>query len=229
MIYGQHVRDLLLELKRSDDGVTIDATSTTVPAYNDASVSLALEDFNLHVQALNDQVEAAKAAAAASGPSAPAKPSLEVRPSMLLQNAACHRNKRGLLAYHWVRLQRIQELYYWQNGETQTLEDAGDLNPYKNLCPAEADFLRKYQEIVARYTANALPEVTDFRAHCTAPPLTIDRVLCRVVDETPFAGPIVLESGQTVNLTAGSTHYLIYADCEEYVRSGALQLLETEE
>jgi hypothetical protein len=250
MIYGHHVRDLLLELKRSEDGATSDsATSSTaaVPSYNDAVVTLALQDFKLHEQALQDQVQAASTAAAAAAAAAAAgsgsgsassnKVSLEVRPSMLLHKAACERHKRGLLAYHTIRLQRIQELYYWQHGETATtdgadhsMDGAGDLNPYKNLCPAEADFLSTYQEIVARYTAAAMPEITDLRAHCTAPPLTVDRVLCRVVDDTPFAaGPIVLESGQTVHLTAGSTHYLIYADCEEYVRSGALQLLDTEE
>jgi hypothetical protein len=222
MNYGHHVRDLLLELKRAEDGVTVDAAATTLPAYNDVAVTAALQDFKLHVQALQDQVEAA-----ASGTSE--KPSVAVRPSILLQNAACQRNKRGLLAYHWVRLQRMQELYYWQSRES-IADDDGDAVHNKNLCPAEAEFLQEYQAMIARFTAAALPEVTDLRAHCTAPPLTVDRVLCRVVDETPFAsGPIVLESGQTVSLTAGSTQFLIYTDCEEYIRSGALQLLETEE
>lgn len=221
MNYGHHVRDLLLELKRSEDGVTADVAVTALPAYNDVAVTSALQDFRLHVQALQDQVEAA-----AKGSSE--KPSITVRPSILLQNAACQRNKRGLLAYHWVRLQRMQELYYWQSRETDA--EGGDAAQKKNLSPAEVDFLQVYQSIIFRYTTTALPEVSDLRAHCTAPPLTVDRVLCRVFDDTPFAdGPIVLESGQTVNLTVGSTHYLIYADCEEYIRSGALQLLETEE
>lgn len=232
MNYGHHVRDLLLELKRSsaDGCATADpaAAGSTLPAYNDAAVAAALQDFKLHVQAMVDQVEASAATAAVSGGAASDnKPSIAVRPSILLQNAACQRNKRGLLAYHWVRLQRIQELCYWQSGETVSQEREGGQK--KNLCPAETDFLRDYQSIVARYTAAALPEVADLRAHCTAPPLTVDRVLCRVMDGTPFGGPIVLESGQTVNPTAGSTHYLLYTDCEEYIRSGALQLLETEE
>lgn len=250
MNYGHHVRDLLLELKRSEDGVTVDATTATnsVPAYNDAAVAAALQDFKLHVQALQDQVEAASASSSSGSTTTTSsskgnKPSIAVRPSILLQNAACQRNKRGLLAYHWVRLQRMQELYYWQSREGAVVADeedcakagtggGGAVQQKKNLCPAEADFLHDYQAMIARYTAAALPPelIADLRAHCTAPPLTVDRVLCRVVDETPFAaGPIVLESGQTVNLTGGSTHYLIYADCEEYIRSGALQLLETEE
>lgn len=206
MNYGHHVRDLLLELKRSDGPA--DAEST-LPAYNDVGVAAALQDFKLHVQALQDQVEANNDTD---------KPPTSVRPSILLQNAACQRNKRGLLAYHWARLQRIQELNYWQSNEDT-----------KNLSPAEAEFLENYESMIARYTAAALPAVTDLRAHCTKPPLTVDRVVVRVVDDTAFEGPVVLESGQTVHLTAGSTHYLQYTDCEEYIRSGALKLLETEE
>lgn len=133
------------------------------------------------------------------------------------------------IATDWVRLQRLQELHYWQASDA-ALEDAEALaKKHANLSPAEADFLHEYQHMVARYAEAALPEVTDLRAHCTAPPLAVDRVQCRVVDDAPFEGPVVLESGQTVTLKAGSVHYLLYADCEEYLRSGALQLLETEE
>lgn len=220
MNYGQHVRDLLMELKRTDGmGATIDA-GCTLPAYNDISVQAALQDFKLHVQALNDQVTAN---------SDGEKPSLNVRPSILLQNAACQRNKRGLLTYHWVRLQRLQELHYWQATDTALSDCETLVNKYPNLCPAEAEFLHEYQQMVARYTEAALPEVSDLRAHCTVPPLAVDCVQVRVVDDSIFEGPVVLESGQTATLTAGSSHYLLYADCEEYLRSGALQLLETEE
>jgi hypothetical protein len=243
MNYGHHVRDLLLELKRSEDtgGNSMDVA---LPAYNDIAVRNALQDFHLHVQALQEQVEAA---ALASGDSnATGKPSLSVRPSILLQNAACQRNKRGLLAYHWIRLQRIQELFYWQGNQHH---DGTILNPSSRLneedpdssfgnntalqplCPAEVDFLARYHTMVTQYTARVgIPEISDLRAHCTLPPMTVDRVLCRVVDATPFGdGSIVLESGQCVNFTLGSTHFLIYSDCEEYIRSGALQILETEE
>ena len=88
--------------------------------------------------------------------------------------------------------------------------------------------------------------IVDLRAHCTLPPITVDRIVCRVIDTTPFVSvsdevddendrnsstnnSIVLESGQCVNFTLGSTHYLIYSDCEEYIRCGALQVVEIEE
>jgi hypothetical protein len=273
MNYGHHVRELLLELKRSEDGSSmanafqsnnVAAAAVAIPTYNDNTVSNALQDFKLHVQALQEQVEAAALAASsmsgssnASNTAQTAKPSLTVRPSILLQNAACQRNKRGLLAYHWIRLQRIQELLYWQSNNhrdnnmlnynqnnhnsTDGDNDFDDVtstdNVMNHLCPAEIDFLHQYHKIISQYTTSIeLPDITDLRAHSAMPPLTVDRVLCRVVDATPFMGDstttnntIVLESGQSVNFTLGSTHYLIYSDCEEYVRSGALQLLETEE
>ena len=223
MNYGQHVRDLLLELKRTDGmGPTIDA-GCTLPAYNDVSVQGALQDFKLHVQAATEQV-------AANKQGDDGKLSANVRPSILLQQAACRRNKRGLLTYHWIRLQRIQELYYWQANDLLAQVDAETLaKTYSNMNPAEAEFLHQYQGMLARYTERALPEVTDLRAHCTAPSLAVDRVQIRVVDDSPFEGPVVLESGETATLTAGSVHYLLYADCEEYLRSGAFQLLGTEE
>lgn len=240
MNYGHRVRDLLLELKRSDDtGTAMDPAA--IPAYNDILVRQALQDFSLHVQALQEQVEAA---ALANGDTS-SKPSLSVRPSILLQNAACQRNKRGLLAYHWIRLQRIQELFYWQSHhhhqdesishQSSRIDDEDSATAsskmVKQLCPAEVDFLSHYHAILSKYTETlGMPEISDLRAHCTLPPITIDRVLCRVVNATPFGdGNIVLESGQCVNFILGSTHHLIYSDCEEYIRLGALQLLHTEE
>jgi len=227
MNYGHHVRDLLLELKRTDGmGPTSSSTDAgggcTLPAYNDVSVQNALQDLKLHVQALTDQVEANRVPGE--------KPPINVRPSMVLQNKAILRNKRGLLAYHWVRLQRLQELHYWQARDSVATQDAETLaTQHPHLSPAEAAFLHDYQNLVAQYTESAIPEITNLRAHCGVPPLTVDRVQCRVVDATPFEGPVVLESGQTVTLQHGSVHYLLYSDCEEYLRSGALQLLETEE
>jgi hypothetical protein len=248
MNYGHHVRDLLLELQRgsvSGGSSSFDSPSQRIlPCYNDAGVEAALQDMKLHVQALEDQVQANNNNNN-NDTTSHEKPSLAVRPSILLQNAACQRNKRGLLIYHWVRLQRIQEYYYWQS--QPLFPTTSTENP---LCPAEMEFIEIYEDIVHRYMDRALTSTTtgrrisvDLRAHGTNPPLPIDRVLVRVMDCSPFgsgddddetvaatAAPIVvLESGQTVTFTMGSTHYLAYNDCEQYIRSGALQLLGTEE
>lgn len=291
MNYGHHVRDLLLELKRSEEAmITSSAMGGTqpeiaklatvaIPSYNDNSVRMAMQDFKLHVQELQEKAMAATAAAASTDDdgnrTAPGKPSMTVRPSIVLQNVACQRNKRGLLLYHVVRMQRIQELLYWQSGvstmSSDTLNNTATINDpmdetaanssnnsssntdtavLQNLCPSEKEFLYNYQQLIYNYMEEQQlmtdASIVDLRAHCTLPPITVDRIVCRVIDTTPFVSvsdevddendrnsstnnSIVLESGQCVNFTLGSTHYLIYSDCEEYIRCGALQVVEIEE
>jgi hypothetical protein len=234
MQYGQNVRELVQELKRSEGAAGTTADGGGMPAYNDTAVQGALQDFQLHEQALQDQV----AIAMKSTTSDDVK--RQMRPSLLLQKTACDRTKRGLLMYHMVRLERLKELYHWQShnvvasssGSSST-DQNDDNNNKKNLNPAEIQFLQDYRQLVARYTEQALPDglLVDLRSYSGRPPIVPrDRVLCRVVDETPFdGGPICLESGQTVTFTKGSTYFLLHADVEEYIRSGALQLLDSEE
>lgn len=208
MQYGQHARALVEELKRSEE-------ATDLPPYNDVAVKGALQDFQLHLQALEAQ--------AAQAPTSDPKEKIPyaIRPNIMLQKAACERNKRGLVMYHSIRLQRIQEQYYWQQATDNTAERA-------NLSPTENKFLQQYHDLLTDYVDAAIPEISNLRG--SSVPLTTDRVLCRVVDDAPFAGgPIVLESGQSVALTAGSTHFLLTTDVEEYLRSGALCRLTTEE
>lgn len=283
MNYGNHVRDLISELKRSEEAMVTSTTmggtqpeiaklaTVAIPSYNDPSVRNALQDFNLHVQALQEQaIAAAAVAAATTDGDNRGKPSMAVRPSIVLQNAACQRHKRGLLLYHVVRMQRIEELLYWQSGIASTGTDLimnhtninNDRDPLindtaatnhtdtavlQNLCPSEREFLYHYQQLIDDYRNEQQLDICDLRAHCTLPPISADRIVCRVVDTTPFNASsnsndendpdqtingnnsIVLESGQCVNFTLGSTHYLIYSDCEEYIRSGTLQVVESEE
>lgn len=268
MNYGSFGRELLLELKRTDPKSSTSSSSgsndgiNSIPPYNDRLVSSTLQDLKLHVQALNEQVEAASASAASIGNNnsqqqTNRKASMEVRPSLLLQEAAIQRNKRCLLAYHFIRMQRIQQIHYWQTAEsvsTATLSNASDgivgnnnnRNKHttaapiiKNLSPAENEFLDTYKHIVSKYVTNVLSPpnnfamntgIVDLRSCAVVPPLTMDRVVVRVIDETPFhPGPVVLESGQTVSLVAGGTYYLQYNDCETYIRAGSLRLLDTEE
>jgi hypothetical protein len=214
MQYGQNVRELVQELKRSEGGIDL-------PAYNDNAVQGAIQDFQLHEQALQDQV------AVAMKPTTSDEVKRQLRPSLLLQKTACDRTKRGLLMYHMSRLDRIKELYYWQSNNVAEASVAD----HKNLNPAETEFLKSYKTMVSNYTSNmAIADLGDLRRYAgRSPPIPHDRVLCRVVDDTPFAGPMVLESGHTVTFTKGSTYHLLHADVEEYIRSGALQLLTSEE
>lgn len=209
--YGQHVSGLLQELKRTDGrGQTTVACS--LPPYNDVLVQQARHEYQMHSQQLQDQVKTAKEVESRSG-----KTPKELRPSMVVENAACQRTQRGLLIYHRERLHRLQELIHWNADTVQS----------KNMSPAEQLFFEQYQQLVARYTERVVPDVIDLRSHASVPPLAADRVLCRVMLD--FGGPIVLESGVTADWKQGSTHFVLYTDCEEYLRTGALRLLDTEE
>jgi GINS complex subunit 1 len=262
MNYGQYGRDLLLELQRSN-GTGNSASEPKLTAYNDETVRNCLQDLKLHVQALQDQVQANSGdrssnssgsqsqsqSPAAAPPPGNGKPSLAVRPSILLQNAAIQRNKRCLLTYHVARIERIKEHLYWkqqqqqdqQQGQQQkenatgtgtgTAAAANSGGRRQVLCPAEQDWLSDYSALVDRYTAGTgLPPGT-LLAY-TVPPEPADRVLIRVVQAAPeFCGgdAICLPSGATACLVMGSTHFLFWSDVEEYLRAGYLQLLEGEE
>lgn len=208
MQYGNHGRDLILELKRTEgNGLT---EATTLPAYNNVSVRSALQELSLHIQALKDQAEAS---AKLDGDS----PDMKLRPSLLLQDAAIQRNKRCLLAYHRVRMDRVKELNYWQS--QPPIE--------KNMCPAEIDFLADYEMLIQKYQEK-VGITFDIRSRMV-PPQPFDRAHVRVISDQFSNGPIVLESGETPVLLKGSTHNLLYTDIEEYLRSGDLEILPEEE
>jgi GINS complex subunit 1 len=159
MNYGQYGRDLLRELKRSSGaaGNTNNAASEpALTAYNDETVRNCLEDLKLHVQALQDQVQANSGTAVApnsarrggggsqqsqsptAGTGAAAtntstqKPSFAVRPSILLQTAAIQRNKRCLLTYHVARLERIKEHFYWKSQDPDEQQQSNASNSASN-------------------------------------------------------------------------------------------------
>jgi GINS complex subunit 1 len=157
MNYGQYGRDLLRELKRSSGaaGNTNNAASEpALTAYNDETVRNCLEDLKLHVQALQDQVQANSGTvapssarrggggnsqsqqsqspgAASSTANTSTKPSFAVRPSILLQTAAIQRNKRCLLTYHVARLERIKEHFYWKSQDPEEQNKANAMNSEK--------------------------------------------------------------------------------------------------
>lgn len=209
MNYGHRGRDLLLELKRARAN-DHKASSSVVPPYNDRLVRECLQDLQLHVQALQDQVDAQGSE----------KPSMNVRPSLVLQNAAIGRNKRCLLAYHKIRADRLMAAY-WDNNVTATAAAKA------NLSPAEEEFYTSYEQLCLEYgTMFRLPN-PDLRAYGNHPPQPLTKVQVRVLRSSE--GPIVLESGMTLAFQKGAVHYLPYADVEGLLRDGTLALLSTEE
>jgi GINS complex subunit 1 len=165
MNYGQYGRDLLHELKRSSGGAAAGNTNSAaseppLTAYNDETVRNCLEDLKLHVQALQDQVQAnsgnvlpssarrggsqsqsqsqsqsptaASTSSSSNSTAASTKPSFAVRPSILLQTAAIQRNKRCLLTYHVARLERIKEHFYWKSQDPDEQQQSNASNSASN-------------------------------------------------------------------------------------------------
>ena len=211
MNYGHRGRDLLLELKRARAN-DHKASASIVPPYNDRLVRECLQDLQLHVQALQDQVDAQDSE----------KPSMNVRPSLVLQNAAIGRNKRCLLAYHKIRANRLMAAYWDSSNHPNVATTAK-----ANLSPAEEEFYTSYEQLCLDY-ANmlGLPN-PDLRSYGNHPPQPLTKVQVRVLRSSE--GPIVLESGMTLAFQKGAVHYLPYADVEGLLRDGTLALLSTEE
>jgi GINS complex subunit 1 len=209
MNYGHRGRDLLLELKRARANDHKPSASTVVPPYNDRLVRETLEDLQLHMEALQCQVDALSGG----------NPSINVKPSLLLQKTAIERNKRCLLAYHKIRIDRLTDAY-WNNG---VFDDAVKAN----LSPSEEEFCQKYAEICRSYASRLRFPQPDLRAYGNHPPQPLTKVQVQVTKSTD--GPVVLESGSTLTFTKGSVHYLSYSDVEGFLRDGTLALLSTEE
>ena len=211
MKYGHRGRDLLLEWKRAQVNDR-KSSSAVVPPYNDRLVRECLQDLQLHVQALQDQVDAQGSE----------KPSMNVRPSLILQNAAIARNKRCLLAYHKIRADRLVGAY-WDNHPSVTTSAGAKAN----LSPAEESFYTSYEQLCLDYATMLRLPNPDLRSYGNHPPQPLSKVQVRVLRSSE--GPIVLESGMTLTFQKGAVHYLPYADVEGLLRDGTLALLSTEE
>jgi hypothetical protein len=229
MNYAESGRDLLLELQQSETSVGTGFASVSLPPYNTGLVRTALQDWQLHLQALEDQIHAAEASVLRNNEEGDGGVALDrsVRPSIKLHEASLERLKRCLLAYHKVRLDRLQQVCFWQRSGSDE-----DHNAYiqSRLSPSERDFLSQYEAIVQEHVQTVFQgNLFDIRAF-RAPPAPVDRVQVRVIDTAPIPeGPIVLESGAQVWLRPGSTHFLAHRDVEEYIRQGLLRVVLGEE
>jgi GINS complex subunit 1 len=185
MNFGQRGRDLVAECKHAD-----------LLQYNDELVKGCLEEITYHVDELTHLFEAIDVE----------KPALEVRPSLMLHEAAIRRNKRCLLAYVNHRVKYIQN----NPSVKKTL-----------LNEAEIDFLQAYERLRARQSEGGL----DLSAKRLPPTQTLIQV--RVLESL---GKIVLtETGATANLQKGTLHFLPAQDVEDFIRQGFLEHVEGEE
>jgi len=209
MNFGQHGRELLLDLKRSD----------WLPPYNDENVRATIEEISLHFDELVEQVTATQqmqdedntSGSISRNKSVP----MEERPAMTLHDAAIKRNKQYLLAYHAYRINKLREL----RSETSSVFPS-HLRPL--LCEAEADFWNGMDQLISNYSADI-----DLNLNSDLSPPEDDFLEIRVVQ--PNLGRITTELGGSVALEVGTTHYLRRGDVEHLIRQGSVIQLYGEE
>lgn len=106
------------------------------------------------------------------------------------------------------RLRRIQA-YRWEAGASAT----SDLEP--NLGGLEGDFLNKYNKLLGKYCEDIDLDLTAE----LQPPKDL-YIEVRVLKDQ---GSILTDSGEILNLQAGSAHYLKRCDVEHLIRQGLLE------
>ena len=236
-------RDLLLELKRGGGGGFAGSGSrvdgnVVLPPYNSKLVGECLEELNFTVQSMHEEI---RAMSTSSSEESSKKPSMAVRPSLLLHHAVIQRHKRCLLAYHKRRMDMLQE--HVQNHPSLSAEDVNDDAVLSNCSMPEVEFVQEYQQLRNQY-ASAIFDLGRL------PPTSSSMVQVRVVlppskfgstsndgnnprlsnDANSFWNDdIVLESGRTVRFIPGSVHYLPLADVEDWVYDGRLEIIDGEE
>jgi GINS complex subunit 1 len=201
MNFGQRGRALVSECHHSD--------ATTLLPYNDELVKGCLEEITFHVDELTHLVESIDGE----------KPSLQVRPSLMLHDAAIRRNKRCLLAYIYHRVKHLQRECNSNNKHHHRDESVAK----SLLHESEIDFLQAYERLRAQ-------QGSDIGANMTCQhrmPPTHTWIQVRVLESL---GTIVLaETGGTANLEEGTLHFLPAQDVESFIQQGYLEHVEGEE
>jgi GINS complex subunit 1 len=199
MNHGTAGRELLMELQRGD------RNGTFLASYNAKLVRNCLNDLTNQVQSLQEELQAVQDAT---------KPSMQVRPSILLHNASIQRHKRCLLAYHKVRMDKMQKSILIHHHTA-----GGELGLPQSTNAAEQEFVQDYQQLRQRYAAAV------FELDVLPPTSQMVQVRC-----LQALGDICLESsGRSVQLSKGSLHYVPRADVQDFLLAGTMELIDGEE
>ncbi|KAF8419712.1 hypothetical protein EV426DRAFT_269998 [Tirmania nivea] len=152
--------------------------------------------------------------------------------TLLLANHICiRRNKRCLLAYHRVRIEKIEEMCWsgsdileqvqaakgeGQEGEARSLGAAEGGN-VSSLSPEEEEYARQYNDLLAAYKG----QWTDIDLTGSLDPPRDLFIDVRVLKD---AGEIQTEYG-AINLTKNSQFFVRHGDVERLIAQGFLQRL----
>jgi hypothetical protein len=229
-------RELLLDLKRStrgqlggrgtssSGGSGNSAVVPTLPTYNNKLVQQCLQDLIAAHEDLRCKI--------APYDGHTNKPPFPARPAILLQNDCIHRYKRCLLAYHYQRMQIMQDIVRSRPTNdivTAATAASGDDDNNNNTVSGggttistnaqEVAFAEDYAALREHY-AQQVYELN--RLPPTSPMLQV-RVLKDV-------GQVVLpDSGRSVTMTRGACLFLDRADVVDFLQQGIVQVYDGEE
>ncbi|KNC51977.1 DNA replication complex GINS protein PSF1 [Thecamonas trahens ATCC 50062] len=188
-MYGADALEVLKEL----------STATRLPVYRAKSVSKAVDEvIHLHAEVLAILRERPEAA----------RNDASVTASVIFHHAALLRNKRIMLAYHYHRMQYLQNLR-WEVGAILPPDVR------EATSALETGFFSAYDRLLGDYMTEVDLNLTED----LTPPKDLF-IEVRVVQD---AGTIITEAGDELTLTRNSTHYLRRSDVEHLIRQGVVE------
>ena len=233
-------RELLLDLKRSTQrgrlgsGASGSSSSASqipiLPTYNNKLVSQCVQD----IQQTHEELRY-KIAPYSDGN----KPPFPARPAILLQNDCIHRLKRCLLAYHYQRMQIMQDIIRLKPQNTITANNDNDDIPMTTEETASTTTTATTTTSTTNISTNVheVAFATDYAAlreqykqqvfELNMLPPTSPMLQVRVLKNV---GQVILpDSGRSITMTKGSCLYLERADVIDFLQQGIVQIYDGEE
>mmetsp|Transcript_16759 Transcript_16759/g.25326 ORF Transcript_16759/g.25326 Transcript_16759/m.25326 type:complete len:217 (+) Transcript_16759:78-728(+) len=214
MNFGQRGRELVLDCQSGSDLSSSRDDQSNIKSYKDKSVRGCLEEITWHMDELDHLAESC-------GPAEGEKLRLEVRPALLLHDAAIRRNKRCLLAYMNHRVNSIRH--------HKTLAGTSSSRiPTNLLSEAESEFQQAYEQLRCQQSELYIGEDGLLSIDLSRSRLPPTQTMIQVRVKKSL-GSIVLADSSTVNLEAGTVHFLPTTDVEDFIQQGHLEIAEGEE
>mmetsp|Transcript_8429 Transcript_8429/g.15631 ORF Transcript_8429/g.15631 Transcript_8429/m.15631 type:complete len:222 (-) Transcript_8429:1202-1867(-) len=179
-----------------------------LPKYKDEEVRRSLQEISEHYASLANILGAFKDdPLQGSGVSWESRP--EVASSVLIHHQSLLRNKRLLLVYTNMRLERMKDCR-WKCGRLPSATQ-------EKLCGPEKDFVKSYEKILAKYQKQVGVDLT---VGFTPPSENLIKV--RVIEDL---GTMEFDYLGEADLQIGTVHKLPFEDAERLIMEGKLEHL----
>ena len=176
-------------------------TEQALPKYKEDDVRRALQEVNEHYTSLAHILNAFKE----EGEDWESRP--EVASSVLIHHQSLLRNKRLLLVYTNMRLERIKD-YRWKCGRLP-------FTTQEKLCAPEKVFIKSYEKMLAKYQKQVGVDLT-----VGFSPPSENLIKVRVLEDV---GTMEFDYLGEADLQIGTVHLLPFEDAERLIMEGKLE------